>query len=325
MNLTLHFVNTFVLHAFLLNNHVPAECIQSTPPSSPMHCVVTPDCPTWAEIPSRCFTSMRHILTFIQPSTSTLHHFILLLLSILWPLYLAMSTLAEYPCSLPIVPIPHETDGATVATDFAVHLDNLQEHHFVGDAVWRDIFALTGTLRTFYSASTISTAWQETTKRAKAGSFVLDRSSARIVRLPQGSSWIETRFAFETNAVPQTTCTGFVNLVPGSDGKWRIWVLRSILEQLKSAGDVDVLVPSVKTNGVTDGQQEQTHFECVIIGGGQAGLSTAGRMKALGISYVVLDKHQNIGDNWKTRYGSARCEFSLVNLFYTANSCSAYG
>lgn len=254
---------------------------------------------------------MRHILTFVQSSKSTSDQLILLLLvPILLPYKLAMSTLAEFPCSLPTLPIPIEIDAPTVASDFSAHLNSLQEHHFVRDAVWRDIFALTGTLRTFYSASTISTAWQETTKRAKASSFVLDKSSARIVRLPQGSSWIEIRFTFETNAVPQTTCTGFMTLVPGSDGKWRIWVLRSILEQLKSAGDVDVFEPATKTNGVTNGQQEQTQFECVIIGGGQAGLSTAGRMKALGISYVVLDKHLNIGDNWKTRYGSARCEFS---------------
>ncbi|KAH7391256.1 dimethylaniline monooxygenase (N-oxide forming) [Cadophora sp. MPI-SDFR-AT-0126] len=221
-----------------------------------------------------------------------------------------MSRLAEFSCSLPTLSIPTETDAATVASDFSQNLCSLQDHDFVIDAVWRDIFALTGTLRTFYSASSIFTAWQETTKRAKASSFVLDQSSARIVRLPQGPSWIETRFSFETNAVPQTTCTGILNLVPGLDGKWRIWVLRSILEQLKSAGDVDVLEPAFKMNALTNGHQEPTHYDCVIVGGGQAGLSTAGRMKALGISYVVLDKHQNVGDNWKTRYGSARLHTS---------------
>ncbi|KAH6688097.1 dimethylaniline monooxygenase (N-oxide forming) [Leptodontidium sp. MPI-SDFR-AT-0119] len=220
-----------------------------------------------------------------------------------------MSTLVDFPCSLPTIPISSETDASTIALDFSKHLPHLEEHHFVQDAVWRDIFALTGTLRTFYSASSISEAWQETTKRAKAGSFVLDQNSARIVHLPQGSSWVETRFVFATNATPQTTCSGFMNLIPGSDGKWRIWVLRSILEHLKS-GDVDVLEPVVKANGLPNGQQEPTHFDCVIIGGGQAGLSTAGRMKTLGISYVVMDKHQNVGDNWKTRYSSARLHTS---------------
>ncbi|KAL5331434.1 hypothetical protein ACEPPN_000964 [Leptodophora sp. 'Broadleaf-Isolate-01'] len=218
-----------------------------------------------------------------------------------------MSTLVEFPCSLPTLPISPETDASTIAAAFAQQLAFLEEDHFVRDAVWRDIFALTGTLRTFYSASSIFTAWQETTKRAKTGSFVLDQSSPRIMSLPQGSSWIEIRFSFETNAVPQTTCTGIMNLIPGSDGKWRIWVFRSILEQLKSENNVDVLEPTSKiVNGLTDEHQELSHFDCVIIGGGMAGLSTAGRMKALGISYVVLDKMQKIGDNWKTRYSSAK-------------------
>ncbi|KAK0117991.1 hypothetical protein ONS95_012302 [Cadophora gregata] len=217
-----------------------------------------------------------------------------------------MSSLTESPCSLPTLPIPADTDAATIASDFSKNLFSLQGHHFVEDAVWRDIFALTGTLRTFYSASSISIAWHETTKRANAGSFILDPASARIIRLPQGSSWIEASFAFETNATPRTKCTGIMSLVPGSDGKWRIWVLRSILEQLKSAGDVDVLDPAINVNGKANEYPEQTHFDCVIIGGGQAGLGTAGRMKALGISYVVLDKQQNIGDNWKMRYVSAR-------------------
>ncbi|KAG4435271.1 hypothetical protein IFR05_009231, partial [Cadophora sp. M221] len=226
-----------------------------------------------------------------------------------------MSTLVNFPCSLPTIPISSETDASLIALDFSKHISELTEQNFVQDAVWRDIFALTGTLRTFYSASSISTAWQETTKRAKAGSFLLDQNSARIVRLPQGSLWIEACFAFETNAAPQTTCSGFMNLVPGSDGKWRIWVLRSILEQLKSERNVDVLEPTIKENGLMDGHQEPTHFDCVVIGGGQAGLSTAGHMKALGISYVVLDKHQNVGDNWKTRYNSARPHLPFERTF----------
>jgi cation diffusion facilitator CzcD-associated flavoprotein CzcO len=43
-----------------------------------------------------------------------------------------------------------------------------------------------------------------------------------------------------------------------------------------------------------------------VVGGGQAGLSMGGRLKALGIHYIVLDKHNEVGDSWKTRYASAR-------------------
>lgn len=85
------------------------------------------------------------------------------------------------------------------------------------------------------------------------------------------------------------------------------------MEGLKEVGNVDVLEP-VKENGAVIGKvngngSEEKRVECVVIGGGLAGLSTGGRLKALGIAYLILDKNQNVGDNWKLRYGSARCEF----------------
>lgn len=47
-------------------------------------------------------------------------------------------------------------------------------------------------------------------------------------------------------------------------------------------------------------------FECVIIGGGQAGLAVGGRLAALGVTYVILEKFDEVGDNWKTRYDSTK-------------------
>lgn len=70
---------------------------------------------------------------------------------------------------------------------------------------------------------------------------------------------------------------------------------------------MDVLEPIQHTNGtLTNGHSENSHFDCVVIGGGQAGLSAGGRMKALGISYVIIDRNPEVGDSWKSRYNSAR-------------------
>jgi hypothetical protein len=225
-----------------------------------------------------------------------------------------MSKLVEFPTSLPTIAIPQETNTAEVVASFSPRLKGLEAHDFKDDAVWRDIFALTGTLRTFYTARSIAAAWNETTKRAKAGSFIVDEKTARIIRSPYGPHWVQAQFSFETAAVPPTNCTGLVTFVLEAGGGWRIWTLRTILEQLKGQPNVDVL-GSVNgtarlTNG-TNGHGEASHFDCIIIGGGQAGLSQGGRLKALGISYVVLDKYHEVGDNWEQRYGSARCECVL--------------
>jgi hypothetical protein len=237
-----------------------------------------------------------------------------------------MSKLVDFPTSLPSISIPQDTKAAEVVASFAPRLANLEVHDFKDDAIWRDIFALTGTIRTFYTAASISAVWNETNKRAKAGSFIVDEQAAHTIRTPSGLSWIQVRFSFETGAVPKTTCTGLVTFALDTDGKWRIWTLRTILEQLKGQPNVDVLQSVDRTAKLTNGHGDATHFDCIIIGGGQAGLSEAGRLKALGISYVVLDKYQEVGDNWKQRYGSARCmsvPSDTIVKYHSISDCSS--
>ena len=42
----------------------------------------------------------------------------------------------------------------------------------------------------------------------------------------------------------------------------------------------------------------------IVVGGGQAGLSIAARLHQLGIDALIVDRHQRVGDNWRTRYHS---------------------
>lgn len=47
-------------------------------------------------------------------------------------------------------------------------------------------------------------------------------------------------------------------------------------------------------------------FDTVIIGGGQAGLSVGYHLARLSQSFVIVDEHDRIGDNWRERYDSLR-------------------
>lgn len=232
-----------------------------------------------------------------------------------------MSLLVDYPVSLPTELIPQDADAPSVAATFASGINQFEEGHFVRDALWRDTFALTGTLRTFYSATVIATAWRQTSAIAKVGPIAINSESASIIRIGPKISWLSVGFSFRTNGCLPTTCSGFLSLVPSGDGKWRIWVLRTILEQLKGQPNVNFLKP-IRANGHTineyqsqegmsngssvNGEGDEAHFDCVVIGGGQAGLSVGGRLQALDISYVIVDKNPEIGDSWKRRYNSAR-------------------
>jgi putative flavoprotein involved in K+ transport len=55
-----------------------------------------------------------------------------------------------------------------------------------------------------------------------------------------------------------------------------------------------------------DGAGGSEHVETVIIGGGQAGLSTGYHLARRGLPFVILDTNERIGDAWRKRWDSLR-------------------
>ncbi|KIW56390.1 hypothetical protein PV05_05055 [Exophiala xenobiotica] len=239
--------------------------------------------------------------------------------------------LPDLPCSLPTITIPEFIDLDAVANYFSSSFEVLSESHFLQDAIWRDTFVMTGTLRTFYSAKSIAAAWKDTSAIHKPASFAF-QGKPHVIRAGD-ASWVEMRFTFETFGVPAMTADGILSVAPDKDGIWKIWLMRTIIGQLKGQPSVDKLDALATSNGekllngssdhsngettngtVTNGTvqngtstpSQHVDFQCVVIGGGQAGLSVGGRLKALGVSYVVMDKHDEVGDSWAKRYDSTR-------------------
>src|SRR6188768_3596821 len=48
------------------------------------------------------------------------------------------------------------------------------------------------------------------------------------------------------------------------------------------------------------------HFDVVVIGGGQAGLSVGYYLARQGVRFVILDAHERVGDAWRKRWDSLR-------------------
>ncbi|KMU81672.1 hypothetical protein CISG_02690 [Coccidioides immitis RMSCC 3703] len=211
------------------------------------------------------------------------------------------------PGGLPIAQVPLHTNPETVALDYVQRLQSLKASDFTEDALWRDTFAFTGTVRTFHTPADIKTSWNDVTETHKPSDFALIPGSARVVQIGVRSSWVEARFVFKTNGIPRQNGSGFVSLIP-ADGEWKIWLLRTILEGIDGLPDVDVLNPTAHLvpNGHQNGIVEPTNYDCVVVGAGQAGLAAAGRLKALGVQYLLIDKNAAIGDNWLLRYESAK-------------------
>ena len=48
------------------------------------------------------------------------------------------------------------------------------------------------------------------------------------------------------------------------------------------------------------------YFQTIVIGGGQAGLSTGYYLARRGLSFVILDANERVGDAWRKRWDSLR-------------------
>ncbi|KAK4945320.1 hypothetical protein LTR10_015479 [Elasticomyces elasticus] len=219
------------------------------------------------------------------------------------------SILERLPGAFPIATVPKSVDVDAVSSTLIEALPSLSHDVLLDDAIWRDSFGLTGTMRTFYTKEHVIQNWAKLVQGHGAADFSLIKGSTRVVEISSSTAWIEAAFRFTTTESPATLCSGFLSIVStGEAGTWKIWLIRTILENLTDHGDVDHLEPIAQQTQTGSSRlgQEPIYFDVVVVGGGQSGLATGGRLQALGVSHVVLDKNTQVGDAWGNRYESAR-------------------
>ena len=60
------------------------------------------------------------------------------------------------------------------------------------------------------------------------------------------------------------------------------------------------------TTPIVDAHRETEHFDTIVIGGGQAGLSVGYHLARRGLPFVILDANRRVGDSWRARWHSLR-------------------
>lgn len=104
-------------------------------------------------------------------------------------------------------------------------------------------------------------------------------------------------------------CSGFLSFVPQEGGEgWYVWMIRTVLEHFEGLGNPDDPSPIFKSPEPLVGENDslEKDVSVLIIGAGQSGLSLAGRLGALGISYLLLEKESDVGCAWTGRYDAVR-------------------
>ncbi|HTM75824.1 MAG TPA: NAD(P)/FAD-dependent oxidoreductase [Pseudolabrys sp.] len=184
---------------------------------------------------------------------------------------------------------------------------------FLEDGLWRDILAFTWTIRTMAGRPAIETALRETLVRAQATKFhIPDKRTPPRWISRAGDECIEALFEFETAFGP---CAGALRLKADSQGRLRAWTLNTNLQELrgyedefKRRGEPDSTRDFGAENWADRLRKQRAFSESdpavIVVGGGQAGLSIAARLHQLGIDTLIVDRHNRIGDNWRTRYHS---------------------
>ena len=193
--------------------------------------------------------------------------------------------------------------------------DTLAEF-FLPDSHWRDLLALTWDITTFSGAAAIAAALCASGGRDGATGFRVDEADApaRIVFRGGNEDVVEAIFRF---TAPSGPCEGVLRLLRDAtdDGKLKAWTILTALIEIagheeavgaaRPTGEVysrDFAGPNWLDRRQISAAYENREPDVLVVGGGQAGLSTAARLTQLGVDTLIVDREARVGDNWRKRY-----------------------
>ncbi|KFZ03221.1 hypothetical protein V502_11126 [Pseudogymnoascus sp. VKM F-4520 (FW-2644)] len=168
---------------------------------------------------------------------------------------------------------------------------------FIDECWWRDIVVLSWNITTKCGRNETSQYLQSQAAKSGFGRFNVVDQGALQPRLSNmgGLIWIESGFTFENKV---GTGRGIVRLANVGPLQWKAWIVHTNLDELKGFREQ---LPQEKPNGC-----KPTDSQVLIIGAGQSGLALAARLKALGVSALIVDRSPQIGDSWRQRYESIK-------------------
>jgi putative flavoprotein involved in K+ transport len=184
---------------------------------------------------------------------------------------------------------------------------------FAADSHWRDVLALTWTIRTVSGVEAIAGELIAHARRARAVGFKIDASRTAPRHVTRaGTKCIEAIFRFET---AEGRASGVLRLVPDDRDSPRAWTLLTALDELKDHEErVGRLRPTGQSYSRDFGgpnwsdlrksaaQYADRDPTVLVVGGGQAGLSIAARLGQLQVDTLIVDRWPRVGDNWRRRY-----------------------
>lgn len=181
---------------------------------------------------------------------------------------------------------------------------------FEADSHWRNLFGISWYFATFSGNAILTAELLARARDVRAAGFRIDPAAlAPRHAVVAGRDVIEAVFAFESANGPGY---GAVRLVRQPDGNAKAWTFSTSLDfdsivaaraQAANESHVrDFAAPDWLEQRQASAAYETRDPDVLIIGGGHAGISVAVELNRIGLSALVIDREERIGDNWRLRY-----------------------
>lgn len=183
---------------------------------------------------------------------------------------------------------------------------------FAASATFRDLLAFSWNFRSLVGAAEIAAELTDPSGPARPRQLRLRANSA-----PQFQSQGEDRFllVFFECEVDAGRAEGFAQLlVSGDERPHAVGVVVQLAELDGHPETTGENRPIGKQHGPRPGRRawaddqdpdfRTSEPKVVVIGAGHNGLMIAARLGRLGVSALVIDRNERVGDNWRKRYGS---------------------
>lgn len=173
----------------------------------------------------------------------------------------------------------------------------------------------TGRISTLSGGADIASALATAGRASRARAFAIDpQRSAPAQASRAGYTVLEVFFKFETATA---SARGIVRLDPATleGDSPKAWTLFTEVDEFKGyeetvgrrrpKGEVysrDFSGPNWLDRRVSSSRYEDREPTVLVVGGGQAGLSIAARLRQLDVDALVIDRLGRVGDNWRLRY-----------------------
>ncbi|KAL4876912.1 hypothetical protein BJY04DRAFT_222588 [Aspergillus karnatakaensis] len=183
---------------------------------------------------------------------------------------------------------------------------------------WRDMLTFDWDFHTLKGLEKVQSYVSQHQSRAQIKNLRLadEAKIAPAVEIPEkGTTWISAMFEFDTSC---GNGSGVVYLTQEHPtGPWKAYSVYTALQGLKGfedrvgvkrlEGTVDSMPGGIDRGTWIERRRRQIEFEdeeptVLVIGAGQSGLNVSARLQTIGISCLVIDQNERVGDNWRNRY-----------------------